>query len=190
MKQIAMRYERCAKDTKLLEKTIKPGVKATKVLLLYALSLLLLVCWGCATAKSRGNDALKPQEPTVITGIEIQDNMLTIKANKPFIYTIYKPGDPYKMVVDLPDVALGEFTKKIISHKNGITEITPSQMNSPSLMSRLELLLQTPSIIEQTYKSNILTITMKEDTSLLQTEAPRDIKVTNLLTDPEQSPKG
>jgi type IV pilus assembly protein PilQ len=190
MKQTAMRHERCATDIKLLEKSIKPGVKAIRVLSLYTLSLILLICWGCATAKSGAKDGLKLQEPTVITGIEIQDNMLTIKADKPFIYTIYKPGDPYKMVIDLPDVSLGTFNKKIISRKNGITEITPSQINSPSLMARLELLLQTPSVIEQAYKSNILIITIKEDPSLMKAEAPRDIKVTNILTDPEASPKG
>ena len=184
MKQIAMRYERCVKGTKLLEKHMRTGVRAAKVLLLCALSLTLFVCLGCASAKNKGKAALQPQEPTVITGIEIQDNMLTIKANKPFIYTIYKPGDPYKMVVDLPDVAMGAFDKKIVSHKKGITEVTPFQIDSPSLMARLELLLQTPSHIEQSYKSNTLTIKIKEDAPPAQAESPRDIKVTDLLMDP------
>ena len=143
--------------------------------------------------RAKGKPLCNLRNLTVITAIEIQDNMLTIKADKPFIYTIYKPGDPYKMVIDLPDVTLGAFDKKIVSHKNGITEITPSQINSPSLMARLELLLQTPSHIEQSYKSNILTIKIKEDAPLAQAESPRDIKVTDLLMDPAYpgpSPKG
>jgi type IV pilus assembly protein PilQ len=188
MKQTAIRHERCAKGTKLVEERIKPGVKAVKILLLYALSMIFLVCWGCATAKSKGNEALQPA-PAVITGIEIQDNLLTIKADKPFIYTIYKPGDPYKMVIDLPDVTLGTFNKKIVSHKNGITEITPTQIDSPSLMARLELLLQNPSVIDQTYKSNVLTVTVKEEPSMQKAESPRDVKITELLMDPETSPK-
>ena len=88
---------------------------------------------------------------------------MTVTADKPFIFTIYKPGDPYKMVVDLPDVRLGAFTTRITSQKAGITEVVPSQTESSSPMARLEVLLQNPSSVEQDYKNNILTMKIKGD---------------------------
>lgn len=145
------------------------------------LCFLFFACWGCASTGS-GKESLQSQEPTVITGINIQDNMITVTANKPFIYTIYKPGDPYKMVIDLPDVNVGAFNKKIVSNKAGVTEIVPSQIEFPSLMARLEMLLQTPSSVEQEYKNNVLTVKIKEDLSQQKTaDTSQEVKVADLL---------
>jgi type IV pilus assembly protein PilQ len=130
-------------------------------LLLYS---VLIAFWGCATATTSGvKESLEPQTATVITGIDIQDYTVTIKADKPFIYTIYRPGDPYKIVIDLPDVTIGALNSKIVSNKAGITEIVPSQIESPSVMARLEILFQTPSIVEQEYKNNVLIVRIKEE---------------------------
>jgi type IV pilus assembly protein PilQ len=121
----------------------------------------------CAATNSSAKESVRNlQETIVITGIDIQDNMVKITADKPFIYTIYKPGDPYKIIVDLPDVTLGAFNKKISSDKIGITEIVPSQIESPSLMARIEILIQTPSF-EQEYRNNVLTVKLKEDTPMM-----------------------
>jgi hypothetical protein len=138
-------------------------MKQVKAYCLFSLllCLLLVAFWGCATAKASSKESLKPQEIAVITGIDIQDNVVTITASKPFIYTIYKPGDPYKMVVDIPDVEVGAFNKKIVPKRTGVTEIVPSQIESPSRMARLEMLLQTPSLVEQEYKNNVLNIKIK-----------------------------
>ena len=75
----------------------------------------------------RREETLKAKAPTLITGLELRDNTVKITADNPFIYTIYKPGDPYRMVIELPDVSLGAFTKKIVYGKAGITELIPSQ---------------------------------------------------------------
>lgn len=129
-------------------------------LLLYFMTIVFL---GCATAtNSSVKKSSEPQEASVITGIDIQDNAVTITVNKPFIYTIYKPGDPYKIIIDLPNVAIGAFNQKIVSQKAGITEIVPSQLNSP-FMARLEMLLQTPSMVEQEYKNNALMVSIKNE---------------------------
>jgi type IV pilus assembly protein PilQ len=138
-------------------------MKKTIVHCFLLLYFLVVVFLGCATATdSSVKKSPEPQEATAITGIDIQDNAVTITVNKPFIYTIYKPGDPYKIIIDLPDVAIGDFKQKIVSQKAGITEIVPSQLNSP-FMARLEMLLQTPSMVEQEYKNNVLMVRIKED---------------------------
>lgn len=145
--------------------------------------ILSSVCtfWGCATTGSE-RDALQSRHTTVITGIDILDNQITVTANEPFIYTIYKPGDPYRLVIDLPVVSIGTFNKKIVSHKAGITEIVPLQIESPALLGRLEILLQTPSFVEQEYNNNVLTVLIKEDTSQSRAaDTASEIKVADLL---------
>jgi len=150
---------------------------------LLLLCSLLIAFWGCATATtSNVKESLAPQETTVITGIDIQDYTVTIKADKPFIYTIYRPGDPYKIVIDLPDVTIGALNSKIVSNKAGITEIVPSQIESPSVMARLEILFQTPSIVEQEYKNNVLIVKIKE-------EHPKEVSKEELLPAKEGPPE-
>src|SRR4030042_1682172 len=121
---------------------------------------LFFTIWGCATT-SGIKESAQPEETTVITGIDLQDNSVTIKVSRPFSYTMYRPDDPYKLVVELLDVNTGAFNMKIISDKTGITEIVPYQVKSPSLLTRLEILLQMPSEAEPEYQDNELKIKLK-----------------------------
>jgi len=146
---------------------------------LSVLCVMILIFSGCASTRNGDVNTMKPA-PAVVTGIDIQDNAVRIIADKPFIYTIYKPGDPYRMVIDLPDVSLGAFTKKIVSNKTGVTEIMPSQSEIPALKSRLEILLQGPSSYEQEYKNNILTVKVKENSAFAKSDPVQDVRVTDL----------
>jgi type IV pilus secretin PilQ/predicted competence protein len=123
---------------------------------------MLFAFSGCSTAGDI-KESLEPREATLITGIDIQDHAVTITANKPFIYTIYRPIDPFKMTLELPDVSIGPFNNRLVSDKAGITELVPYQIKSPSLMAKLEILLQTPSLVEPEYKDNALKIKIKEE---------------------------
>jgi len=133
----------------------------SKSILLYSIILcsLLFACYGCATTGS-AKETTQPEGTPVITGIDIQDYSVTIKVSKPFSYTMYRPEDPYKVVVELLDVNTGAFNMKMISDKAGITEIVPYQIESP-FMTRLEILLQTPTTAEPEYKDNALKIRIK-----------------------------
>jgi len=150
--------------------------------LIYCLILYLIVIglWGCAST-SRTQEAIETPRLTAITGIEVNDNMVIITADNPFIYTIYRPGDPYKLIVDIPEVTIGGLTSRIISKSAGITEIIPSQIDAPTVMTRLEMLLQTPAVVEQEYNNNTLTLTLKE-------QAPQDMP-TGVFTD-KTAPSG
>ena len=153
--------------------------------MLFAL-FMLPALFGCATAKGKSTEAVKPQEVTVINSIDVQDNKVTITASKPFVFTIYTPGDPYKVIVELPDVAIGAFTKKIVSNKAGVTEIAPSQTESPALMAKLEILLQAPASLVQDYKNNILTLTIKEDVTKKE-EASKKVRATDIAKKDRES---
>jgi type IV pilus assembly protein PilQ len=149
-------------------------------LLFFVLCSLFITLCGCAAATTSGvKESLEPMG-AVITGIDIQDYTVNITVNKPFVYTIYRPGDPYKIVVDLPDVDVGAFNSRIVSDKAGITEIVPSQIKAPSFMARLDMLLPTPSVIvDQEYKNNVLIVKMKE-------EAPKEAAKEELLPTKEE----
>ena len=191
MKYKAMNNKLCAKGTKLLEHSRGNGpAGAGRLLLLFVPVLALLVCLGCASTQNAGKETLKANPPTLITGLELRDNTVKITADNPFIYTIYKPGDPYRMIIELPDVSLGAFTKKIINGKAGITELIPSQTEPPALMSKLEVFLQDPSSYEQEYKNNVLTVKVKEYPDPAKSETAQNVKVTDLLREKEPAMKG
>jgi type IV pilus assembly protein PilQ len=110
---------------------------------------------------------------------------------------MYRPDDPYKLVVELLDVNTGAFNMKIISDKTGITEIVPYQVKSPSLLTRLEILLQMPSEAEPEYQDNELKIrlkgvakeVLKEDVPQQNVREVAEIKESEPATpEPEETP--
>ncbi|MEW6214954.1 MAG: secretin N-terminal domain-containing protein, partial [Nitrospirota bacterium] len=150
------------------------GPRYRSRLLLYALCSLLIAFWGCATTSSvKGSSQLKE---ALITGIDIQDHTVTLTVNKPFVYTIFRSDDPYKIVIELPDVSIGAFNNRIVSDKAGITEIVPSQVGSPSFMARLEMLLQTPSMVEPEYKNNTLIIRIKKEELPIEVKEEKELE--------------
>ena len=134
-----------------------------RLFFLYSVILyfLIFIVSGCATTGDVKGSSI-PDESRVITAIDLQDYSATVKVNKPFSYTLYKSDDPYKIIVELLDVNLGVFNRTIVSDKAGITEIVPSQIESP-FMTRLEILLQTPTTADPEYKDNELKIIIREE---------------------------
>jgi polysaccharide biosynthesis/export protein len=127
---------------------------------------LLFFFLGCATTGDI-KESLNVQEPPVITGIDIQDYEVKITVNKPFTYT-FKSVDPQRIVIEFPDVSIGEFNNRIVSKKAGINEIVPTQIKSPFFMARIEMSVQTPNMVTPEYKDNTLIIKIKK----LQLTAP------------------
>ncbi len=139
---------------------------------IFFLMVFLIFITGCASTK--GNKAGEESPAAVIIGIDILDNKVNITGDRPFTYTIYKSSDPYKAIVELPDVSLGSFTEKLKSDMVGITEISPYQTETP-LSSRLEILLSSPADVESEYANNSLTINIKGETELKITEITPDV---------------
>ncbi len=153
-----------------------------RLFFLYSVILyfLIFIVSGCATTGDVKESSI-PDESRVITAIDLQDYSATVKVNKPFSYTLYKSDDPYKLIVELLDVNAGVFTKKIVSDKAGITEINPSQIESP-FMTRLEILLQTPTTADPEYKDNELKIRIRD-------ESPKEVVKTEALGTKDDVPE-
>ncbi len=138
--------------------------------------LLILCCsQGLADAKEDGDQGLGE-----ITSIEILDYAVKIKVSGPLKYSIDTRADPFRIAVDLEGVRLGSFRQKLFSYKAGITEITPTQIETPRILSRLDILLQAPFAVKDEIQDNTLVLTLnqkpvenKETISL--TEEPRKV---------------
>jgi type IV pilus assembly protein PilQ len=92
-----------------------------------------------------------------LTGIDVTDNTIIIKANAPFAYNISQPADPFRSVIDIDGVGPGRFRDKIYPKNSLATEISPSGRISPPGV-RLDLLLQAPAEITPELKDNSLVL--------------------------------
>lgn len=137
-------------------------MRQERIILIVLIIAIFAAAGGCSTA-----GGVKQEQTTaekVITDIIVMDNAVQIKASGPFSYTLYKPSDPYRVALDIPEVGTGRFSERIISKSSGITEVIPSQTESPKIASHLEVLLQNPSDIEPLYHDNVLVLKVKQIT--------------------------
>jgi type IV pilus secretin PilQ/predicted competence protein len=185
---------RLAEARKQKPENIKKWAAASSlssVICAFLLAALMLTS-GCATTTS----VQEERQIATLTAIDIADNTLNINADKPFKYTIYKPSDPYKAIVELPDVRLGIAVGKIKSEKAGITEIMPSQTDEP-LLTKLEILLSSPAGIVPAYKGTLLTLNiinleeeLKAKTTEKAAETPKAEETKTVeIAKPEEKPK-
>lgn len=97
-----------------------------------------------------------------ITNIEAMDNVLKIEADGPIKYKILRPEDPFRVVIEIEGIGAGKFTEKIFPHKAAITEITPAQIESPSLLTRLDILLHSPMAVRPEVSGNALVLYVEQ----------------------------
>jgi type IV pilus assembly protein PilQ len=83
---------------------------------------------------------------------------------------MYKANDPYRATIEIPDMTAGQFVNRISSERGGIAEIIPQQINSPKLVTKLDLVLQSPSSLMPEYRDNTLTVSIKKDEPVVLTE--------------------
>lgn len=81
---------------------------------------------------------------------------IEIQSSAPFTYTMYKPADPYHVVIDLQDTDLGNFKEKMIIDRDGVLEIVPMKDESTGNAARLDIGLTVPVDLEPVYKDNTL----------------------------------
>ncbi len=99
-----------------------------------------------------------PQEITDIT-VEEVGAFTEIRINTNFLlsyYTIYKPEDPYNVIVELQGVNLGRFKDKLVIDKAGVMEIIPSMVEGAANTARLEIMLTIPVDVKPVQKEKVL----------------------------------
>ncbi|MEW6738671.1 MAG: type IV pilus secretin PilQ [Nitrospirota bacterium] len=128
---------------------------AIKSYVLFAAYCLLVTVY-CFSGMADAREAIKDSGVHRITNIELLDNAVKIKINGPIRYKISSPADPFRATVDIEGVSLGRFGDKIYSRQAGITEISLTQIETPVVTSRLDILLQSPSIIKPEIQGDTL----------------------------------
>jgi type IV pilus secretin PilQ/predicted competence protein len=137
--------------------------------MIVGLSILVLLS-ACASTETVGTVPDTMGEEAKIEYIDIFDNQIRIKLNKPSEYIIYKPGDPFKVIVGLPGVNPGPYQEKIVSDKKGITEINPVLITEPNISTKLEILLQNPSKLVPEMSDNLLVLNVTEDEDIVMSD--------------------
>ncbi|HXX58436.1 MAG TPA: type IV pilus secretin PilQ [Thermodesulfovibrionales bacterium] len=132
----------------------------TKIIILASIITMMSILGGCASSGGVRQDPPSAAVP-VITDITIGDDLLEIKASGPFVYSIYKPSDPYRLTIDMPDVSVGQFKDRIVSRHAGFSEVSATETVSPKTMTKIEVLLQAPLDVEPLYHDNTLTLRVK-----------------------------
>lgn len=98
-----------------------------------------------------------------ITDIEIADYAVKVKADAPIKYSILKSEDPFRVIVVMEGLALGNFKNRIFSARAGITELNTSYAETPVPASRMDILLQSPAVVTTSVSGNELTIHVPQD---------------------------
>jgi len=84
---------------------------------------------------------------------------ILLEAGNSLKYTSFILMDPPRLVVDLPGVSLGEFTKSIIVGKGSVIQIDPVETTAPVRIARLNIKLSNENAVPQIFsKSNVLII--------------------------------
>ncbi|MGO9379760.1 MAG: type IV pilus secretin PilQ [Dissulfurispiraceae bacterium] len=97
---------------------------------------------------------------SVIRDIAMADNTIQIKIDGPIKYSLFKPADPFTVAVELDNVTIGQFKDKIVSTVPGITEIIPTQVETPNLAARLTIMLESPAELRAEVNGNTLLLSL------------------------------
>jgi len=123
----------------------------------------LVLCFACAAREGAVKEGSVPGEGTRLTAIDIvpgqEGQEIRITADAPVPYTVYKPGDPYLVVVEMPGVVLDGVDEKVIKVNEGnLVSISPLAMNEPSRIIRLEIALSAPVELGTEADGNVLVV--------------------------------
>ena len=115
-----------------------------------------------------------------ITAVEVRDNdgrtEIKISSDAPFTYTLNKV-DPYQILVELHNIALGEFRDKITFGRAGVTEIMPILDESNENISKLQIAFTTPVDVEPSYEDNTLILSFMNPEGETVSSAPEAYEV-------------
>ncbi|MBI5055512.1 MAG: type IV pilus secretin PilQ [Nitrospirae bacterium] len=124
----------------------------------FLLLTVFLICSQALYARAEEQASAKPE----ITGINVTDRNGTteieIKCSAPFNYTIYKPSDPYQLIVELQNTEPGQFNTKLTIDRAGVLDIVPVKEKGAVDVTKIMIALTVPVDVTPEYKDNALII--------------------------------
>jgi len=143
--------------------------------------VLLLTAFMAAGCVSSSN--VKKQKDlglTIIEGVEINDYSVVLHMqNEPSAaFTVLKPSDPYTVVIEMPDVGIGDIPEKIQSSRLGVSELRLTTVQTPIQLTRVEILMDAPLEVEPVKVGSSLVINLLgPQKAEARTEAAREAMV-------------
>ncbi len=115
---------------------------------------------GTATpAASKENKSTQPG----ISALLVDKDTVSILSDRDFQYTMYKPDDPFKMVVEIPNLVPGKFEGRISGKGGMITEVLTQHVKAPIEGTRVEIVLQEPLTMDAQYSAGKLVLKPKRE---------------------------
>ncbi len=149
-----------------------------------ALILLLagLVLTGCFE-KSPGS-LQQELGMTVLNSVSIYDRRVEVHVNGDFSssYTVQKTSDPYTAIVELIGVAVGDLAGSIPSEKVGISEVRLAMVQTPVLLTRIEIVFSEPLELLASKQGSLLVLDAVEGGAAVQEEISRPLPIASTTT--------
>ncbi len=125
--------------------------------------LILSPAPGDIVSASEYTGDVQPADMPVLKKIEIVElpasTQILLDAGNSLKYTSFTLMDPPRLVIDLPGVSLGQYTKPIIVGKGSVIQIDPVEADTPVRIARLSIKLASDTMEPQIFsKSNVLII--------------------------------
>ncbi|MBF0320419.1 MAG: AMIN domain-containing protein, partial [Nitrospirae bacterium] len=146
-------------------------IKKSNILASFLLAAMLTA--GCVTNTTRGDEPIRPVVDNVLAAVSIDDYSMTITANENFEYSLSRTSDPFKVFIELKGVDQGTFKERIISNKEGISEVVFMNKTLPAKTTLAEITLSAPLDVTHSIKGNVLTVSVK--------------RLENTLSNPQQA---
>lgn len=147
---------------------IKRGITILMVLVVFGMT-------GCMSSKSVRNQGKLGM--TLIEGVEISDYSVVLHMQDEYdsAFTVLKPSDPYMVVLEIPNVGIGDVPEKVQSNKLGVSEVRLTMIQTPIQLTRVEILMDAPLDVDPVKVAKSLVINMltpqQEDARLTANEA-------------------
>jgi type IV pilus assembly protein PilQ len=125
-------------------------------------TVLLVFCFSGQglTADVTAEQPAANAATSVVTGIAIEDGAVNVNIQGPIKYSIQKTSDPFHVAVIIESASVGQFRDKILSKSKGIIEVAPSQIETPEIAARLDIILQAKSELKAEVRGDTLRISI------------------------------
>ncbi len=153
-----------------------------QVALIFLLMAVLAVA-GCF-GKSLGT-VQQDLGMTVVDSVVVSDRRVEMQMDGEFSssYSVRKSSDPYIAIVELPGVAVGDFAGSIPSDKEGISEVRLVMIQTPVLLTRVEIVFNEPLELIASKYDQTLVLDAVEKGAAFNEEAARPLPIASAMTD-------
>lgn len=121
---------------------------------------------------------------TVVESVVISDRRVEMQMAGEFSssYSVRKSSDPYIAIVELPGVAVGDFAGSIPSDKEGISEVRLVMIQTPVLLTRVEIVFNEPLELIVSKYEQTLVLDAVEKGAAINEEAARPLPIASAMT--------